>query len=432
MSRRKKYRIKPRGIIILAVIAIVIIAVIFGAVSCVSSLIGDKDKKGETAAKPAEVTTEDLSIVCVGDIMAHVPQYKAAYNASTDTYDFTENYTFVKSYIEGADLALCNVETVFADKPLQGYPTFNAPAGLATTIAQTGFDVALTSNNHMIDQGTDGVIQSLKVLRKAGMTTVGSRLTEDEKEYAVVDVKGVKVGVIAYTYETTGSSETKSINGLRVPDAAIPIICSFNPANWEADVLKIANNITLAREDGAQIVIVYLHWGEEYMTQPLEYQTKMAEYLAKEAGVDIIFASHPHVLEKAETIYSEKFDKTVPVFYSMGNFISNQRSETLGAGHRNTEDGMIAGVTFEVKKSKKKIDSIKLKTATALPTWVSRVNVSGRWLYQIIPLDSSYGQNESLVKFGTTARADASITASVATIGADYGRDDIGRVVIYG
>jgi len=430
MLRIKRYRIKPRGIVILAVLAVLIIAAIAGAVALISHLVnsGSEDAK----AVEAEAVSEELSILCVGDIMAHMPQYRAAYDESTDTYDFTENYKYVKKYIECADIALCNVETVFADKPLQGYPTFNAPEELATAIAGAGFDVAITSNNHMLDQGTEGVEQSLKVLRKNGLTTVGSRLTEDEKEYALVKVKGIKVGIVAYTYETTGTSTTRSLNGMAIPEAAISKICSFNPTCWDTEITKITDNITLAREAGAQIIICYFHWGEEYASEPQEYQVKMAEQIAANAGADVIFASHPHVLERAETIYSEKYKKTVPVFYSMGNFISNQRSETLGASHRNTEDGMLAEVTFTLNKEDGKVKSVKLARATALPTWTSRVNVNGDWLYEIIPLDTSYGKNESLVKYGNVSKADTSITASVATIGADFGRDDIGRVVVYG
>ena len=427
--RRKRYTIKPRGIIIIVVFLLLIIALAAGLVKC--AVGGGDEKGGGLFEGEPKVTSEDISILCVGDIMAHEPQYRSVYDSASGTYDFSENYTYVKEYIEGADLALCNVETVFADMPPQGYPTFNAPDGLADTIKSVGFDVAITSNNHMIDQGTAGVERTLQVLRERGLTTVGSRLTEDENEYALVRVGDVNVGIVAYTYETTGTNSTKSLNGMAVPEAVSNRICSFNPEVWETDITKITNNIDLVRKAGADIVVCYFHWGEEYHQDPMDYQVKMAEVLAAENGVDVIFASHPHILEKADTVYSEKYGKTVPVYYSMGNFISNQRAESLGPGRRNTEDGIMAEVTFTVTKEDGAVSGISLKEATALPTWVSREKEGGRWLYELIPLTNDYGQNSSLVNHGNVSRADTSLTDSVNTIGADYPRDDKGRLVIY-
>lgn len=419
-----------RGNMKIKLISAAIMAVVLGlyVVSC-----GVNGGIEGSIAKPTKQNKEvmELSMVCVGDIMAHKPQYESAYDSATGTYNFDSNYAYVKEYIEEADIAFCNVETVFADKPPCGYPTFNAPVELADAIKNAGFDVAITSNNHMLDQGSAGVDRSLKVLREKGFTTVGSKLTEEETDYTIVEAKGVKVGVVAYTYETTGSGSKPSINGLNVPESVVNRICSFNPSDWQNDITEIKDNVNAARTAGADIVVCYFHWGEEYHSQPVDYQVNMANEMIADTGVDVIFASHPHVLEPAVVIWSEAQKKNVPVYYSMGNFISNQRAESLGAGKRNTEDGMIAGVKFEITKVDGEVAYIEMIEANALPTWVNRYKPTSKWAYDIIPLDYNYGSNQSLTASGNVARADKSIVDSINIIGSNYERDEVGRIILF-
>jgi poly-gamma-glutamate synthesis protein (capsule biosynthesis protein) len=117
-----------------------------------------------------------LSIVCVGDVMVHKSQIASQYDSRTKTYNYDDNFQYVKKYIEAADLALCNVETTFSGGEPSGYPSFNAPDALATSLAKAGFDVGLTSNNHLHDKGLSGMERTLRVLREAGIATAGSRL----------------------------------------------------------------------------------------------------------------------------------------------------------------------------------------------------------------------------------------------------------------
>lgn len=111
-----------------------------------------------------------------------------------NSYSFTDNYEYVRSYIEDADLALCNVETTFRGRTPHGYPTFNAPDELAYALADVGFDVGITSNNHMMDTGFDGMQRTLEVLRNQGMTTVGSRYA-GEDTWSLIEKNGLKIGL---------------------------------------------------------------------------------------------------------------------------------------------------------------------------------------------------------------------------------------------
>lgn len=426
-THRKKKKVNGRFYIFLAVVAVVLIIVVASLFKLLGG--GNDGKSGGTFFSPKEkIESFNLSLLCVGDIMEHSTQLKAQYDSAAGTYDFNNNYAYVKPFIEAADVAMCNVETVFADKEPMGYPVFNAPDSLADAIKAAGFDVAFTANNHMLDQGSEGVKRSVDVLRDRGFTVVGSK-KEGENNYAIIESKGVKIGMVAYTYETTGTGGTRTINAIKVPDAVANEICSFNPAYWDRETDKIIADLKAAREAGADILVCYLHWGEEYHTEPNRYQIGMAEKIIAESGVDVIFASHPHVLQPAEIKFNETEGKNVALFYSMGNFISNQRYETLQ--NRLTEDGMMAQVDFEITKSDDKISKIELVKSSALPTWVNRYGAAPAYTYEIVPLTAEYQNNQSLTASGNVSDADKAVVDSLRIIGGSYPKDAEGRIIMF-
>ena len=384
---------------------------------------GDGEKKALFEPEPV-VEVSQISMVCVGDIMAHQPQYRSAQQAD-GTYDFSDNYTYVKPYIEAADLAFCNVETVFGGGAPRGYPTFNAPDELATAIKGAGFDVAITSNNHMIDGGGDGVLRTVQVLQDAGLQTVGAQLTEEEPNFLITEAQGIKIGVVAYTYQTSPTT----INAINIPSSVASRINSFDPDEWETDISKIEADVLGAREAGAEMIVCYFHWGEEY-SPVQDYQRDMASRLVADSGVDVIFASHPHICQEATVLWSEKYQKNVPVYYSMGNFISNQRQETLN-GRKNVEDGMVAGVTFDITRTDGEITSIALSKADVLPTWVNKYQRGNAWAYHVVPLDNNYQECESITASGMLSRATASLERTTELISSQYPKDSVGRLVIF-
>jgi poly-gamma-glutamate synthesis protein (capsule biosynthesis protein) len=140
--------------------------------------------------------------------------------------------------------------------------------------------------------------------------------------------------------------------------------------------------------------------------------------MAKEAasyGADVIFSSHPHVVQGLEMITNPASGGKVPVFYSMGNFISNQRTETLD--NRYTEQGIIAQVHLEYMKSTKQVLSV---TMDAIPVWVDKYKKGGKDVYTIVPLDKDLGQNPSLAESGHLARAEQALTDVTELLGAEY------------
>lgn len=341
-----------------------------------------------------------LEIICVGDIMIHEPQLASQYDPQTGTYNYENNFQYVKKYIEQADLALGNFEGTFGGPPYRGYPAFSAPDELASALKNNGFDVVITANNHMVDRGHDGVLRTLEVLQKEGLSTSGSRQADTDPNYSISEAEGVKIGVVAYTYETSGSGPEVSINGSYISQETASKINSFSYNRLDADLVKIKDTVHQAREAGAQVILLYLHWGEEYQSVPNLWQEQIVNHAVNDMQVDVIFASHPHVLQKMEMVSSEMGNRKVPVFYSMGNFISNQRQETLQ--NRFTEQGMIARVNLDIEASSGKILDIRMD---AIPTWVDRYGRNGKTVYEVIPLDEEMESNPALLESGHLTRA---------------------------
>lgn len=363
----------------------------------------------ETAA-PKET---DLSILCVGDVMSHSPQTTAQYDSSKGKYNYNNNFQYIKPYVESADLALCNVETTFAGKPYTGFPNFSSPDALASALKKTGFDVGITANNHMADKGLDGILRTQEVLKKKGLSTVGSVEKETQERFLIKEVKGIKVGIVAYTYETGSGQGSVSINGSTVSDEVAAHINSFNFNTLEEDLSKIKEAIQDARKAGAQIIIAYYHWGEEYQKEANQLQKKLAQKTAN-LGADMIFASHPHVLQEADFLTVKGSDKKVPVFYSMGNFISNQRTETLG--NRYTEEGLMAKVDLTYSPE----DGIKSISMDGIPTWVDKYYSGGKQVYEIIPLDKEMDKNKALEVSGHLSRAQQALEDANEILGLNH------------
>ena len=121
----------------------------------------------------------------------------------------------IRDSIKAADIALCNVETTFGGPPYSGYPAFSSPDELAKDLADAGFDVAFTANNHMHDRGENGIVRTVEVLKENGFVTTGSTVDGVSPRYAMINVKGVDIGVIAYTYETPSLDGGVYLNGVR-------------------------------------------------------------------------------------------------------------------------------------------------------------------------------------------------------------------------
>ena len=275
-----------------------------------------KKTEGASIVTPQEEAKADtLRLVFAGDIMTHGPQIKAA-DRGHGTYDFTPSFELVRPMIERADLALANLETTFGGTPYRGYPMFSSPSSLGSALKEAGFDVLTTANNHSCDRGHYGVVNTIDVLDSLGIRTTGSYRTKAERSQRtplIIDVRGIKLAVLAYTYGT---------NGLPIPQPAL-----VDTINLE----QISDDLRRADSLGADYKIVQIHWGNEYEKHPNKRQRELAIALARH-GVGAVIGSHPHVVQDSEWIEEEGAKMKTFVIYSLGNFISNQTSPAATRG----------------------------------------------------------------------------------------------------
>jgi poly-gamma-glutamate synthesis protein (capsule biosynthesis protein) len=329
-------------------------------------LIPTEEKSTETVKKYTEI-----DIIFAGDIMLHMPQINSA-KASLG-YDFTPPFHYVKPYIEKADFAIANIETSFSnkDKPFSGFPLFNSPVEILDALKHTGFDLLSTANNHVLDQGKDGIIKMIDEIEKRELLYVGTS-KDIYTPYKIVDVKDIKIGIMTYAFYLNG------LNSRLTDDERDRMINVF-------DEKRAIKDIKDAKEEGAEFIILFLHWGNEYQTIASDYQRLTARALA-ENGADIIIGSHPHVVQDSETI--DLGDRKVNVFYSLGNFYSNQRKETMG--NSLTEDGVMLNLHI-IKDNLS--NEVMLDSISSIPTWVYKRKTNGKYEYFILPVKDALDGN---------------------------------------
>ena len=336
--------------------------------------------------EPPVVKTATVTLGAVGDVLMHKPVINTGLQ-SDGSYNFEDIFQYFADYCSGVDYMVANLETTLAGLdngyPYQGYPRFNSPDGIITTLQNVGFDMILTANNHSYDTGHTGLIRTQEVLQNHGLDWLGTKLNEQDKNYLVVNLEGISVGMVCYTYETDGDSVKKSLNGLPVKEEDRPLINSFDVAHLSLFYEEMRQNMEAMESEGVDVVIAFMHWGTENKLTPLGSQTMIAQQLC-EMGVDVIIGGHPHVVQPMELLTSADGNHSTICLYSMGNFISNQRREEDGipkSGH--TEDGIL----FTVTMSRYSDGTVLVEAVEAIPFWVNKAKISGAVAYRILPLD---------------------------------------------
>lgn len=298
-------------------------------------------------------------IMANGDLLYHDIVYISA-KKPDGTYDFHENFEYVKPWLKQADLVLGDFEgTVNKDHYLAGYPLFNAPGEVMDAIKDAGYQVLDLAHNHILDSQIEGVVSTADAIEKEGMTPVGVYTHEprDKAPIVIKEVNGIKVAILAYSYGFNGIEQNISKE-------------DYNRYLSDLDEDKMKAEIERAEKE-ADITVIMPQMGVEYQIEPTEEQKKLYHKMI-DWGADIIFGGHPHVVEPAETV--EKDGDKKLIIYSMGNFISNQRIETMQDVEtaKWTERGVLMDVTIKKKSGKTTIE-----TAKAHPTWVSRTPKGG-------------------------------------------------------
>ncbi len=424
-NRTRRQKAIVRRNIFLSLCAVILI----GAIALVSFVISaifkpDNNKTEQNSSNNQSVQSETQSevvpdtfatVLSIGDIMAHQTQIDGA--KTNDGYDFSAFFEEVSPYFKEADLTIGNLELTFGGTEsgsYRGYPSFNTPDELADTIKESGIGLLMTANNHSYDTGFFGLKRTARILKEKGLEYTGTKQTPEESEYIIKTVNGIKIGIANFTYETTGDDASrKYLNGGAIATEANEYINTFSYQRLQTFYNQASQIIIDMKNNGAEFITFYMHWGEEYQLTANNWQKTIAQKLC-DMGVQMIIGGHPHVIQPMELIHSEDSENTAVCIYSLGNAVSNQRRELMSSSpNGNTEDGVMFSYTLKKSNGEVTLDSIDL-----VPTWVRKYQDNG-YKYTIYPIEDienvsskypdiasklkeSYKRTKSIVENGLT------------------------------
>lgn len=322
----KKRRLKTWVKIVLFIILVATICVMsYDLIIKNSSKEIKKEKQNEKKITTTSVKQESnsISMVAVGDCLIHRFVYTDASNGD-GTYSFSKMFTEVEDLIKNYDLAFYNQESNIGGKALglSAYPRFNSPEEIGDDMINLGFNLVSLVNNHTMDKGEQGVINSVNYWKtKPGVYYTGEALSFEDREsnIKILEKNGIKYAFFAYTTVT---------NGLMPPAGKEYLTNIYSKEKALEDISKV--------KDKVDLIIVSMHWGEEYTTNPSSNQKQVAKELS-EMGVNLVIGNHAHSLQPVEMI------NDTLVFYALGNFIAAQDTPDKQTG---------AIVYFDINKDK--------------------------------------------------------------------------------
>ncbi|MFJ8229778.1 CapA family protein [Streptomyces sp. NPDC094448] len=319
--------------------ALAVLLLTAGTTACAAPGREPAKPRTSPSAAPGASATRAFTLVASGDVLPHdsvISRARSDADGSADGYDFRPMLAAVRPVVSAADLAICHMETVYgADGDYQGYPAFTSPPQVARGLAATGYDACSTASNHTLDDGADGIRRTLDAMDTAGLVHHGSARTAEEAALpGRLKAGGAEIAHLAYTYGT---------NGQPLPDGqpwAVRLI----------DEQQILDDARAARRAGADVVVLSLHWGTEWQTDPDEQQLTLARSLtaATTGGrpdIDLVLGTHAHVPQAYEKVNGTW------VIYGMGDQIAGPMFDYTGARDHRGNMGSIGRFTFAPPKT---------------------------------------------------------------------------------
>jgi poly-gamma-glutamate capsule biosynthesis protein CapA/YwtB (metallophosphatase superfamily) len=289
-------------------------------------------EQGGPAPAPATTTSttppppRTFTLVATGDVLLHSGLWaQAQADAAAEGRpgrDFAPLIAGVRPIVEGADLAICHLETPIGppEGPFSGYPIFSVPPEIVPALAATGYDACTTASNHTYDKGAEGVDRTLNALDAGGLAHAGSARTPQEAAaITVVDAGPARVALLSYTF---------GFNGIPAPGGEA----------WRSNIVdegRILADAARARAGGADVVVVALHWGNEYAADPNAQQADLAPRLIASDDIDLLLGHHAHVVQPLQQVGGEW------VVYGMGNLVATH--STPGSANH---EGLLVRFTF--------------------------------------------------------------------------------------
>ena len=357
----------------------------------------DLDNNGLPENDDIPRVTASASVGITGNIFVH-DQLLSAAKTDSGSYDFAESFTYASNCYDAYDLMIAHLESTLGGTDAGAYvgnTTFNAPDEIIDSLVESGVDMVITANNHLYDSGHNGFIRTQEVLKQKGMLYTGTQLNSSSGRYLIQDINGIKVGMLAYTHETGDTAEgNKTINNNTVATEDTELINSFNYRQMDEFYQEVTATKTEMDAAGADFILFFIHWGNEYDLVPSATQKKVAQNLC-ELGIDVIVGSHPCVVQPVELLTSKSGTNTY-CLYSVGNALAHmRRTEISSSPNGYTEDGVIFGIEFQQWSD----GSVVISDLNATPLWTSLESKDGRSVYTILPVDVSYNFYPALSTF---------------------------------
>ena len=288
-----------------------------------------------------------FTVATSGDVLLHEGTWATARADASrrgrQGLDFSPMFAAMRPAIGSVDLAVCHLETPLADPsgPFSAYPIFSVPPQVVRGLQGAGYDACSTASNHSLDTGADGVVRTLRTLDRIGMPHFGTALSERASRTPfITTVAGVRVALLNYTYGT---------NGIPVPADrpwSVPLI---DPPRIVADAAR-------ARREGAEVVLVGLHFGTEYSTAPDTYQRDVVDRITRSSDIDVVYGHHAHVPQPFDKVHGTW------VAFGLGNFIAQQETSMP-----DTYRGITARFTFTERPS----EGFRVSDVAFLPTLIT-------------------------------------------------------------
>lgn len=346
---------------------------------------GGDDQGSDGAGSDAART---VTVLGSGDVLAHTPVTASAQRrAGGSGYDYAGSFAEVADDLGRADLSLCHLETPLSrdgtNLSVPGTKVFNVPRELADGLQESGYAGCSTGSNHMWDRGLAGVQDTEAVLREAGLGYAGPAPRQSTSgQVARYERGGLDIAHLSYSYTAFNTSGPST----DVPDDAPWVAATLWPVHGATGIAADARKM---REDGADLVVVSMHWGDEYVTQPTEQQRSLARQLLGDGDVDLILGTHAHVVQPCERINGRY------VFYGLGNVLSNQSPSTSTDLRPETQEGVLVEAALT-----KDADGRVTTRATYRPT---RVNLDGHVVEPVGPdhhAESAERTSQTLTSLG--------------------------------
>lgn len=248
-----------------------------------------------------------ITLSAIGDILIHDRVYEVA--ETDEGYDFMPFLEQVAPYLDDTTITFANQESIMGGEEmgLSNYPAFNSPYEVGDALKEVGVDIVSMANNHTLDRGEEAIQNAINHWDEINMLYTGAyRDQADRDEIRIIDTKeGISVAFLAYTYGT---------NGITVPSGKEYLVNFIDEETMETDIAQA--------KEKADVVILSLHFGNEYEPLPSQEQQDLVQFAA-DKKVDIVLGHHPHVLQPIEWVKGTEDNETLAI-YSLGNFLSGQ------------------------------------------------------------------------------------------------------------